>query len=125
MTRVQQLSYLKAVAVSLKEYSKDAVDRDARVTVMKAMRILEQKVKPQIRADFYLDISGLKKMKISKDTRHKLDLMIEFAGKDTNTDRVRDLVKKELKRLTKFKSVAIDEMLNDEIYLKRFHFIFG
>lgn len=125
MTRPQQLSYLKAVATSLSEYSIDPVNRAAKASIMKAILILEEKIKVSKKDDFYENVYGLRKMKISKDTRHKIDLMVEYAGKDNNKPSLRVAVKEELKRLTRFNSARIDEMLNEEFYLKRFYFVFG
>ena len=125
MTRSQQLSYLKAVAASLSEYSSDIIDRAAKASIMKAILILEEKIKVNKKDDFYENVYGLRAMKVSKDTRHKIDLMVEYAGKGNNKPSLRVAVKEEIKRLTRFNSARINEMLNDEIYLKRFHFIFG
>lgn len=125
MTRTDQISQLKKVATSLSEYSSDIIDRSAKAAIMKAILILEKKIRITKKDDFYESVYGLRRMKISKDTRHKVDLMVEFAGKENNKPSLRMAVKEEIKRLTRFNSARIDEMLNDEIYLKRFQFIFG
>ncbi|MBP6538902.1 MAG: hypothetical protein KA234_01100 [Saprospiraceae bacterium] len=125
MTRADQISQLKKVAASLSEYSSDIIDRSAKAAIMKAILILEKKIRITKKDDFYESVYGLRRMKISKDTRHKVDLMVEFAGKENNKPSLRMAVKEEIKRLTRFNSARIDEMLNDEIYLKRFQFIFG
>lgn len=125
MTRTEQISQLKKVAASLSEYSSDIIDRSAKAAIMKAILILEKKIRITKKDDFYESVYGLRRMKISKDTRHKVDLMVEFAGKENNKPSLRMAVKEEIKRLTRFNSARIDEMLNDEIYLKRFQFIFG
>ena len=124
MTRTDQISQLKKVAASLSEYSSDIIDRSAKAAIMKAILILEKKIRITKKDDFYESVYGLRRMKISKDTRHKIDLMVEFAGKENNKPSLRMAVKEEIKRLTRFNSARIDEMLNDEIYLKRFQFIF-
>lgn len=124
MTRTEQISQLRKVSSSLSEYSSDATDRAAKAAIMKAILILEKKISINKKDDFYESVYGLKRMKISKDTRHKIDLMVEFAGKENNKPSLRVSVKEEIKRLTRFNSARIDEMLNDEIYLKRFPFIF-
>jgi hypothetical protein len=125
MTRTDQISQLKKVATSLSEYSSDILDRSAKAAIMKAILILEKKIRITKKDDFYESVYGLRRMKISKDTRHKVDLMVEFAGKENNKPSLRMAVKEEIKRLTRFNSARIDEMLNNEIYLKRFKFIFG
>lgn len=125
MTRTDQISQLKKVATSLSEYSSDIIDRSAKASIMKAILILEKKIRITKKDDFYESVYGLRRMKISKDTRHKVDLMVEFAGKENNKPSLRMAVKEEIKRLTRFNSARIDEMFNDEIYLKRFQFIFG
>jgi len=125
MTRTDQISQLKKVAASLSEYSSDIIDRSAKASIMKAILILEKKIRITKKDDFYESVYGLRRMKISKHTRHKVDLMVEFAGKENNKPSLRMAVKEEIKRLTRFNSARIDEMLNDEIYLKRFQFIFG
>jgi len=125
MTRTDQISQLKKVAASLSEYSSDIIDRSAKAAIMKAILILEKKIRITKKDDFYESVYGIRRMKISKDTRHKIDLMVEFAGKENNKPSLRVSVKEEIKRLTRFNSARIDEMLNDEIYLKRFQFIFG
>lgn len=125
MTRSEQISQLKKVATSLSEYSSDIIDRSAKAAIMKAILILEKKIRITKKDDFYESVYGLRRMKISKDTRHKIDLMVEFAGKENNKPSLRMAVKEEIKRLTRFNSARIDEMLNNEIYLKRFQFIFG
>lgn len=125
MTRTEQISQLRKVSSSLSEYSSDIIDRSAKASIMKAILILEKKIRITKKDDFYESVYGLRRMKISKDTRHKIDLMVEFAGKENNKPSLRVSVKEEIKRLTRFNSARIDEMLNDEIYLKRFHFIFG
>lgn len=125
MTRTEQISQLKKVAASLSEYSSDIIDRSAKAAIMKAILILEKKIRITKKDDFYESVYGLRRMKISKDTRHKVDLMVEFAGKENNKPSLRMAVKEEIKRLTRFNSARIDEMLNNEIYLKRFKFIFG
>ena len=125
MTRTDQISQLKKVATSLSEYSSDIIDRSAKAAIMKSILILEKKIRITKKDDFYESVYGLRRMKISKDTRHKVDLMVEFAGKENNKPSLRMAVKEEIKRLTRFNSARIDEMLNDEIYLKRFQFIFG
>lgn len=124
MTRTEQISQLRKVSSTLSEYSSDATDRAAKASIMKAILILEKKISINKKDDFYESVYGLKRMKISKDTRHKIDLMVEFAGKENNKPSLRVSVKEEIKRLTRFNSARIDEMLNDEIYLKRFQFIF-
>lgn len=124
MTRTEQISQLRKVSSSLSEYSSDIIDRSAKASIMKAILILEKKIRITKKDDFYESVYGLKRMKISKDTRHKIDLMVEFAGKENNKPSLRVSVKEEIKRLTRFNSARIDEMLNDEIYLKRFQFIF-
>ena len=125
MTRTDQISQKKKVATSLSEYGSDIIDRSAKAAIMKAILILEKKIRITKKDDFYESVYGLRRMKISKDTRHKVDLMVEFAGKENNKPSLRMAVKEEIKRLTRFNSARIDEMLNDEIYLKRFQFIFG
>ena len=125
MTRTDQISQLKKVATSLSEYSSDIIDRSAKASIMKAILILEKKIRITKKDDFYESVYGLRRMKISKDTRHKVDLMVEFAGKENNKPSLRMAVKEEIKSRTRFNSARIDEMFNDEIYLKRFQFIFG
>lgn len=85
MTRTDQISQLKKVAASLSEYSSDIIDRSAKASIMKAILILEKKIRITKKDDFYESVYGLRRMKISKHTRHKVDLMVEFAGKETTS----------------------------------------